>query len=88
MANVLIINEKPSVSREFAHALGVKEKERHDGYIEGYSEFFGCTIWITWCIGHLVAMSYPEKYVKSIKIGNLKIFPFCHQNINMKSLIM
>lgn len=40
MANVLIINEKPSVSRDFAHALGVREKERHDGYIEGYSDFF------------------------------------------------
>ena len=76
MANVLIINEKPSVSREFAHALGVKEKERHDGYIEGYSEFFGCTIWITWCIGHLVAMSYPEKYDEKYKNWKLEDLPF------------
>lgn len=39
MANVLIINEKPSVSMEFSRVLGVKQTEKHDGYIEGYSDF-------------------------------------------------
>lgn len=76
MANVLIINEKPSVSREFARALGVKQTEKHDGYIEGYSDFFGCTIWITWCIGHLVTLSFPEKYDEKYKNWNIDDLPF------------
>ena len=75
MANVLIINEKPSVSMEFAKALGVKQTEKHDGYIEGYSEFFGCTIWITWAIGHLVTLSYPETYDEKYKNWNIDDLP-------------
>lgn len=55
MGKRLIINEKPSVSQSFAAALKVNGK-RNDGYIED-----GSTI-ITWCVGHLVTMSYPEAY--------------------------
>ena len=76
MANVLIINEKPSVSMEFSRVLGVKQTEKHDGYIEGYSDFFGCTIWITWCIGHLVTLSFPEKYDEKYKKWNIDDLPF------------
>lgn len=76
MANVLIINEKPSVSREFSRALGVKQTEKHDGYIEGYSDFFGCTIWITWCVGHLVTLSFPEIYDEKYKKWNVDDLPF------------
>ncbi len=76
MASVLIINEKPSVSREFAHALGVEEKEKYDGYIEGYSDFFGCVIRITWAIGHLCTLSYPEKYDEKYKNWKLEDLPF------------
>lgn len=76
MANVLIINEKPSVSMEFSRVLGVKQTEKHDGYIEGYSDFFGCTIWITWCIGHLVTLSFSEKYDEKYKKWNIDDLPF------------
>ena len=80
MANVLIINEKPSVSMEFARTLGVKQTEKHNGYIEGYSDFFGCTIWITWCIGHLVTLAYPEKYDEKYKNWNMDDLPFLPEN--------
>ena len=73
---ILFINEKPSVSREYAHVLGIKETEKHDGYIEGYSDYLGCNIWITWCVGHLVSMSYPEKYDIKYKKWNMDDLPF------------
>lgn len=62
MANILIVSEKPSVGRAVARALGVKETGRHDGYMEGYSDFFGLNIWITWAAGHLVQMCSPDQY--------------------------
>ena len=54
MGKSLIITEKPSVAREFARILGVSG--RNDGYIED-SHYA-----ITWCVGHLVEMVYPEEY--------------------------
>ena len=54
MAKSLIITEKPSVAQEFARILGVSG--RNDGYIEN-GEYV-----ITWCVGHLVEMVYPEDY--------------------------
>lgn len=62
MANVLVVSEKPNVGRAVAKALRVKETGRHDGYIDGYSDFFGSTIWITWAVGHLVQMCSPDQY--------------------------
>ena len=62
MANLLIVTEKPSVAKSIASALGVKENEKHEGYIEGFSDYFGIKVWVTWCLGHLVQMSYPEAY--------------------------
>lgn len=62
MANILIVSEKPSVGKAIAGALKVKETVKHEGYIEGYSEFYGLTVWITWCIGHLVEMYNPDQY--------------------------
>lgn len=58
----LNVTEKPSVGKAFTKALGAKESKRHDGYIEGYSDFLGCAVWITWAIDHLVQMSCPEEY--------------------------
>ena len=55
MAKALYIAEKPSVAQEFARALKISGR-RADGYIE--SE----TAVVTWCVGHLVTMSYPEEY--------------------------
>jgi DNA topoisomerase IA len=60
MSNILIVSEKPVVGKAIAKALKVKGTIKYDGYIEGYSEIFGVTIWITWCIGHLVEMCNPD----------------------------
>lgn len=65
----LFIAEKPSVAQEFAKALGVNG-ERHDGYVES-----GDTV-VTWCVGHLVTMSYPEKYDARYKKWSLDTLPF------------
>lgn len=68
MGKRLIICEKPSVAREYAKTLGVNAKK--DGY-------FTNDDWIiTWCVGHLVTMSYPEKYDPALKKWNLKDLPF------------
>jgi len=55
MGKKLLITEKPSVAMEFAKALKINTN-RKNGYLESED-------WIiTWCVGHLVTMSYPEKY--------------------------
>ncbi len=69
MGKRLIITEKPSVAREFAKALGEKMKN-FDGYMEsdGYI--------ITWCVGHLVTMCYPDVYDPALKKWSLDTIPF------------
>ena len=70
MPKHIIITEKPSVAMEFAKVLGVDNKQRRDGYLESEN-------WIiTWCIGHLVTMSYPEKYDEKLKQWRLDTLPF------------
>jgi len=65
----LLITEKPSVAMEFAKVLKVGTN-RKNGYIENEE-------WvITWCVGHLVTMSYPEKYDEKLKIWRLETLPF------------
>ena len=65
----LLITEKPSVAMEFAKALKLKNN-RKDGYIESDG-------WIiTWCVGHLVTMSYPEVYDEKLKFWRLDTLPF------------
>lgn len=83
-SKIIIVNEKPSVSRDFAHALGVKETTRHDGYIEGYSDFFGSTVQITWCIGHLVTMALPDEYDESMKSWKMETLPFIPEQFKYK----
>ena len=68
MAKSLIITEKPSVAQEFARILGVSG--RGDGYIEN-KEYV-----ITWCVGHLVEMVYPEAYDEKYKKWKLEDLPF------------
>ena len=69
MAKNLYISEKPSVAREFAGAL--KEKFRnHDGYMESEQSV------ITWCVGHLVTMSYPDAYDPKLKKWRKEDLPF------------
>ena len=68
MAKSLIITEKPSVAHEFARILGVSG--RNDGYIENNKYV------ITWCVGHLVEMVYPEVYDEKYKKWKLEDLPF------------
>ena len=69
MSKSLFIAEKPSVAQEFAKALKV-QAARHDGYLESENTI------VTWCVGHLVTMSYPEKYDESLKRWSLETLPF------------
>ena len=69
MAKSLLITEKPSVAMEFAKVLKINGT-RKDGYLEAEN-------WIvTWCVGHLVTMSYPEKYDEKLKFWRLDTLPF------------
>lgn len=65
----LYIAEKPSVAREFAKALKINGGSR-DGYIESDDSV------VTWCVGHLVTMSYPEVYDPALKKWSLEALPF------------
>ncbi len=68
MGKSLIITEKPSVAREFAMVL--KVNGRQDGYIENKDYV------ITWCVGHLVGLVYPESYDMKYKQWKLEDLPF------------
>ena len=65
----LFIAEKPSVAQEFARALKVNGPRR-DGYVESDNYV------VTWCVGHLVTMSYPEKYDPKLKKWDIETLPF------------
>ena len=69
MGKSLFIAEKPSVAREFAKALGYRLANR-DGYMESEEAL------VTWCVGHLVTMSYPEKYDEKYKRWSFDTLPF------------
>lgn len=69
MGKTLFIAEKPSVAMDFVKLLNVKGI-RSNGYIEGEKSIF------TWCVGHMVTMSYPEAYEEKLKFWNLKDLPF------------
>ncbi|MDY3909797.1 MAG: DNA topoisomerase [Eubacterium sp.] len=69
MSKRLFIAEKPSVAQEFAKIFGVNAK-RGNGYLES-----GDTI-VTWCVGHLVTMSYPEAYDSALKKWSYETLPF------------
>lgn len=69
MAKALFIAEKPSVAQEFAKALG-ENMRRGDGFVESDSYV------VTWCVGHLVTMSYPEVYDPKYKRWSLNTLPF------------
>ena len=69
MGKSLFIAEKPSVAQEFANALKVGGK-RNDGYIESGEMI------VTWCVGHLITMSYPEAYDERYRRWSLETLPF------------
>ncbi len=65
----ILITEKPSVAMEFAKVLKINTT-RKNGYLESEE-------WVvTWCVGHLVTMSYPEKYDEKLKFWRLDTLPF------------
>jgi DNA topoisomerase-3 len=72
MGKAVYIAEKPSVAQEFAKALKLQTK-RKDGYLEADEAI------VTWCVGHLVTMSYPEAYDPSLKKWSLATLPFLPQ---------
>jgi len=69
MGKSLFIAEKPSVAREFGKALKENLKN-HNGYMESEN----CVV--TWCVGHLITMSYPESYDENLKRWRLSTLPF------------
>ena len=69
MGKSVFIAEKPSVAQEFAKALKLNTK-RKDGYLESENTI------VTWCVGHLVTMSYPEVYDEKYKRWSLETLPF------------
>ena len=73
MGKSVYIAEKPSVAQEFAKALKLKTR-RGDGFLESDEAI------VTWCVGHLVTMSYPEAYDASLKKWNLDTLPFLPQD--------
>ena len=72
MGKAVYIAEKPSVAQEFAKALKLNAK-RKDGYLESEEAI------VTWCVGHLVTMSYPEVYDPALKKWSLNTLPFLPQ---------
>ena len=73
MGKNLYIAEKPSVAQEFMKALG-KTATKHDGYAETDDSIF------TWCVGHLVTMSYPAEYDPALKRWDMATLPFIPEN--------
>ena len=71
----LFITEKPSVAREFAAALNINAKNR-----DGYKAV------ITWCVGHLVTMSYPDQYDPALKKWDLETIPFIPETFKYETI--
>ena len=69
MAKSVFIAEKPSVAKEFAKALNQNLQSR-DGYLESENYL------VTWCVGHLVTMSYPDAYDPKYKRWAMETLPF------------
>ena len=69
MGKSVYIAEKPSVAMEFAKALKITGRG-NDGFIENENGI------VTWCVGHLVTMSYPEKYDPALKRWSMETLPF------------
>lgn len=70
MGKSLFIAEKPSVAMEFSKALDMKPKEKNNGFVEDDRYI------VTWCVGHLVTLSYPDKYDEKLKKWDLETLPF------------
>lgn len=78
MGYTVMIAEKPSAGRDYAKYLKINDK--HDGYISGFSPVVNREMIVTWAVGHLVALSYPEKYEEKYKKWKLEDLPFLPKN--------
>ena len=76
MGKSVYIAEKPSVAQEFAKALKLKTR-RGDGFLESEEAI------VTWCVGHLVTMSYPEEYDPALKRWSLNTLPFIPEEFKL-----
>lgn len=76
MSKSLYIAEKPSVAQQFADALKIRGR-RGDGYIESDEAI------VTWCVGHLVTMSYPEAYDMKYKLLESEYTSFSAKRIQI-----
>ncbi len=79
MGKNLYIAEKPSVAKEFAKVLNVSGSGSN-GYVESNDSI------VTWCVGHLVTMSYPEVYDASLKRWTMETLPFFPKNFSSENL--
>ena len=75
MGKSLYIAEKPSVAQQFADALKISAR-RSDGYIESD------TAVVTWCVGHLVTMSYPDAYDPALRRWSLQTLPLIRYSLS------
>ena len=66
----LFISEKQSFAKQYAEDLGVGTGGGNRGYLENQDYIF------TWCVGHLISMSYPEKYDEELKKWKMESLPF------------
>ena len=74
----LFIAEKPSVAQQFSQALGMTNARRGDGFLEDDRYV------ITWCVGHLVQLSYPETYDMALKKWSFDTLPFIPKDTEWK----
>lgn len=76
MGKTVFITEKPSVAQDYRKALKVNVSGKHDGYMEGHADVLNKQVCITWCVGHLCTLSYPEVYNENLKKWSLDTLPF------------
>ncbi len=72
----VIITEKPSVAREYADDIGLNNRKNDEGYISGHSSLLNCDVCVTWAVGHLITLSYPDRYDPDLKKWSLDTLPF------------
>ena len=81
MGKSLYIAEKPSVAQEFARVLGI-QGTKGKGFLESENAV------VTWCVGHLVTMSYPEVYDPAMKKWTLERLPFLPEKLILVLICM
>ena len=74
MGKIIIITEKPSVAQEYRKVLGIQQKGKTDGYIEGYSDFMKSDVQITWAVGHLISLGSVDEQKEG------KVLPSTHKS--------